>query len=389
MLILVHATNLRSAGGLTIALNLIKNIKEYYPDVRLHVLAPGGCGYEAFEGGNVRVEIVSNYAIDPLFRLWTDRHWLKKKLKAIRPDLIFTLGNIALPVSIKQAVIFHYPYAVYPEERTLWDLHGRFRRIDIRQRVKVMASRFKYADLVFPQTAIIDERLKRLYPTIKRTAIVPNAYTTLDHQHKEVKKHFDRPEDSIVLLSLSRYYVHKNLEVFIPLAQMIKTYGKKVRIIITIDADQHPMAKRLLEDIQANGLEEIILNIGNVPINEISSLYDQVDALIMPTLLESFSTTYVDAMNLKKPILTSDRDFAKEVCGDAAWYFDPLSAADIMRTIDTAFGNPDEMTRKTTLGYERSTAMPDWKEVTRMYLDELMRLSSSPPNDRRPPTTGK
>ena len=66
-------------------------------------------------------------------------------------------------------------------------------------------------------------------------------------------------------------------------------------------------------------------------------LYKQVDGMIMPTLLESFSATYIDSMALGVPIFTSDRDFARDVCGDAAWYFDPLNAESIFEVISNAF----------------------------------------------------
>ena len=43
----------------------------------------------------------------------------------------------------------------------------------------------------------------------------------------------------------------------------------------------------------------------------------------MPTLL-SHTRYFLEAM-YKKPLLVSDREFAREICGQAAIYFDPLS----------------------------------------------------------------
>jgi len=55
--------------------------------------------------------------------------------------------------------------------------------------------------------------------------------------------------------------------------------------------------------------------------------------LLLPTLLESFSATYVEAMSFDCPILTSDLDFARGVCGDAAVYFDPWNPESIKNAI--------------------------------------------------------
>jgi glycosyltransferase involved in cell wall biosynthesis len=55
--------------------------------------------------------------------------------------------------------------------------------------------------------------------------------------------------------------------------------------------------------------------------------------LFLPTLLESFGNIYLEAMSLGVPILTSDRDFARWVCGESALFFDPLSAYSIVESI--------------------------------------------------------
>ena len=64
-------------------------------------------------------------------------------------------------------------------------------------------------------------------------------------------------------------------------------------------------------------------------------LYNQADAMFLPTLLETFSASYPEAMKMERPILTSDLDFAKDICGDAALYFNPLDSYDIANKIKT------------------------------------------------------
>ncbi|MOA18610.1 Glycosyl transferases group 1 [compost metagenome] len=51
-----------------------------------------------------------------------------------------------------------------------------------------------------------------------------------------------------------------------------------------------------------------------------------MDAVIFPSLLECFSATPLEAMAMQKPLFASDRGFVRDVCGDFAWYFNPLSA---------------------------------------------------------------
>ena len=82
-----------------------------------------------------------------------------------------------------------------------------------------------------------------------------------------------------------------------------------------------------------------IINLGKIVQKGCPSVYKQCDALFAPTLLETFSAAYPEAMKMRKPILTSKYSFAKDLCGDAALYFDPLDPKDIAQKIKQLIGN--------------------------------------------------
>ena len=65
----------------------------------------------------------------------------------------------------------------------------------------------------------------------------------------------------------------------------------------------------------------------------------------MPTLLESFSGTYVESMYFEKPILTSDLDFAKEICGNGAIYFNPFNTQEQLDAIKFISENNKEISK--------------------------------------------
>ena len=46
----------------------------------------------------------------------------------------------------------------------------------------------------------------------------------------------------------------------------------------------------------------------------------------MPTLLECFTATYPEAMRMEVPIVTTDLEFARGLCGDAACYYSAIDA---------------------------------------------------------------
>jgi glycosyltransferase involved in cell wall biosynthesis len=98
--------------------------------------------------------------------------------------------------------------------------------------------------------------------------------------------------------------------------------------------------------------------------------------MLFPTLLESLSATYLEAMQLDLPILTSNLDFAHEICGPAALYFDPWSVQSILETIVRIRKDTDLRSRLVRAGHERlKTAYnKSWDDIARHIASDLHKL---------------
>jgi len=91
--------------------------------------------------------------------------------------------------------------------------------------------------------------------------------------------------------------------------------------------------------------------------------------MFLPTLLECFSASYVEAMKMKKPIITSDMGFARTVCDDAAIYFDPMDANDITAKIIKLVLSVELQNKLIETGLERLKMFGTAKERAKHYLD--------------------
>jgi len=178
------------------------------------------------------------------------------------------------------------------------------------------------------------------------------------------------------LLCLTRYYPHKNLEMLLELGRRIRDTGAPYVVLLTIAGDQGPAASALLRAVEQEGLGDVVVNLGTVPMEQVPALHRACDGLLLPTILESFSGTYVESMHWERPVFTSERDFARDVCGDAGWYFDPHDADDLLSVLRAAFEDPAEMSRRVALGRERSEGFPTWPEVTVKYVELLERTAA-------------
>lgn len=161
----------------------------------------------------------------------------------------------------------------------------------------------------------------------KKVITITNYYNQVFDDKDQQVYHQIPPFDGLKLLTISNYYPHKNLDIAIGISKSLKRKYPtfRFRFYFTIDKDKYPRID--------NEIEDCFCFLGTVDISECPSLYEQCDVEFQPTLLECFTATYPEAMRMHKPIITTDVEFARGLCGDAALYYSPLSCEDAAETI--------------------------------------------------------
>lgn len=100
---------------------------------------------------------------------------------------------------------------------------------------------------------------------------------------------------------------------------------------------------------------------------EVAQMYSAADALVFPSLTESYGLPLVEAMSIGMPIVAADRPYARELCGPTAIYFDPLSPDSLVCALH-------QLKRRLDAGWrpnwspQLSTMPKDWDEVARAFL---------------------
>ena len=361
--IFINGISAKSGGGKSILTNFLTVLKSQGSYHKFTVLVPDANSYQRFIDANINVisfPFLSKQALLPL----TTTFVLPRLVRRLGCDLVFNPADLPIPSDLPQLFLFDWPYAAYPDS-IAWKRGGVVDTSKRRLKYHLFRSYLSFVDVLIAQGPALRERLIRLYG-INNIPIVPNAVSVnnIDTSHL-----CDFGLDvGFKLLCLSHYYSHKNLEIFIELAELIRANDLDWKIVITIHPDQGAGARRLLNEIKSRSLTHIICNVGPVSMNDVPSLYRQCDALLLPTLLESFSGTYVEAMFHGKPIFTSKYEFAIDVCRDSAWYFDPLDVKDIFQCIRAAIKNPELMEHKIVVGKECLGSMLNWDQAFNAYM---------------------
>ena len=372
MRIVIVAHGLRSGGGISVGQNIIAALGRLAPQHHYLVSAPAGLGYEKVCHLLPQHEVSSfPHGGNLVRRYFYETQELPKLIREFNANAALCLGNVALQsVKIPQALLLHNPYYVYPSTH-----FGR--SISLRERLLVAIQRHQFARdlnrirLLLCQTDAMATRVRKTYDYQGALQICPNAVSrvTLDgakYDSTSLPEPLARVSNKRRLFYLTAYYSHKNLEAVVDLFDKKRDALRNYAAVLTIDPTQSYGAKKLLETIRSRGLEDTIINVGPLPQQSLSTYFKNCHALFMPSLLESFSGTYLEAMHFGLPILTSNFDFAQTVCGDAACYFDPLNQDDMLRAILSIDKGSEDLVAR---GHSRLNGLfRGWDEIGAEFL---------------------
>ena len=376
MQIAILAHNLRVAGGRSVGQNVIAALGRVADQHEYLMFLPAGVGYEELSKPSRAVVHYLSFPHGPLSQLRFERFSLPRLVRAFRPDVVWGLGNFGLGrPAARQAVLIHKPHLIYEKKYQLGQTPWlRLTNWMIRRR---LAASLPATQLVFCQTEAAAQRFRRFFSYRGQIAIMPNAVSeALRRGSPDVRPAvFQQLRCPHVLFCLTRYYPHKNLEILVEVFRRYREQLRDVAILFTVSPDDDRAAARFLRRLREPHLREHLVNVGPLPQQELPAYYAASTALILPTVLESFSGTYLEAMEFERPILTSDMDFARVVCADAARYFDPFDPASIRDAIRELIDSATLRQQLIEAGRQRrQTFVRNWNSIVAEAVARLEKL---------------
>lgn len=201
-----------------------------------------------------------------------------------------------------------------------WGYLNILKRVKMLLLDKVILYMMRRSDVVILET----ERLRRLslkhrtFGKAKIEVVNMSPSSTLLDSLKNTEKR--KIGNKIKILYLSGAHPNKNIHQVVNLIEYIKvSYDIDISLVTTLDENTEYF-RIVSSSFTQKGIFELLDNRGTISPQNISELIQECDALINIATLESFSNNWVEAWASRRLLICRDSGYARDSCGDAAFY---------------------------------------------------------------------
>lgn len=198
--------------------------------------------------------------------------------------------------------------------------------------------------------------LARLRWSPGRIHVIGNCYSRYIDNYmvgKVLRPAFSSPAPFRALI-LAAAYPHKNFQLAPRVLKAVSELSGHGRwqLVVTLPPDSSAWRDLQSEAARLN-VDKFLVNEGVVPQSRVPSLIESVDVVLHPSLLETFSATYLEAMRMGRLLIASDLPFARDVCGQAALYCNPFAPEEIARAMHVLATDRSLAEKMLALGNDR------------------------------------
>lgn len=295
----------------------------------------------------------------------------------INPDVIFTpLAPGYFFFKHKEVMRFANAWSTNANKYA-WSTVPFRQKIVMSLKNSLQRALLKRADYIITQTNTVKGGLHKVTGLPDNRILVvhnvlPAVLQSMDNTH------IDEGGKWIEVAAIGGQMYHKNFDI-IPdvLKSLDEDYGiKNVRFHTTLP-EQTDVWQKLDGRLKDLGFSDNVVNYGNLKLAELADVYRHCSYSFLPSVLETFSASTIEAMYFDLKIVASNLSFNTEVLGDAALYYEPMNAKDAAGQIAKLVG--DKKLHE-TLSQRMKTRLPlftDFKQYFNDTLDFLVKVGSN------------
>jgi glycosyltransferase involved in cell wall biosynthesis len=381
MHLFINSLAASAGGGLTYIRNVLPHLA-LQPSLRVTVILTPGLR-EEFRGlGNIDF---MEPGISQARRFWYEQTALPEVIRSCGANILLSTGNVALRKSpVPQILLSRNSVYVSPDfyrdlrsrsEYRMWldtHLRGLIAKRSIRWADATVAPSQAFADDLCRWTSV---RVLPIHHGFDREAFVRDS----SRLAVAVEEKLRGAETSLKILFVSHYNYYRNFETLIRALPLLRDRlaGRSVRLLLTCNlaAGKNPGSYRpehAAELVKKLGVADLVVELGSIPYGQLHQVYRRADVYATPAYTETFAHPLVESMACGIPVVASDIPVHREICGDAAMYFQRFSAEELAGALAQVAASQETSRPMAIAGLERSKQF-SWKN----HVDEILQLCHS------------
>jgi glycosyltransferase involved in cell wall biosynthesis len=385
MRLFMNGSAASAGGGLTYLRHVIPELARR-PDVETTVLLNPELRREFAELPNI--SFVETSANAGTFRRFVqEQTTLPGLLRRSRSQVLISTGNFALWNSPVPQILL--------SRNSLYTSSDFFRDVKARRDYAIWADTLlkawfarhsiKRAEITVAPSEAFAQDLTRW--TGKKVVSIhhgfdPDAFTSdPEPLPPGMQRQLDDANDALRLLFVSHYNYYRNFETLFRALPILsdRLNGSKVKLFLTcrLNSAENPGSYRAeaASSLVNNLRGQSVVELGTVPYRSLHHLYRACHIYVTPAYAESFAHPLVESMSSGLPVVASDLPVHREICRDAALYFDRFSPEALAERIVQVHQSPDLAERLSRNGLSRAQDFRWDKHVERL-LDLAEELAS-------------
>ena len=336
MKIIVNAISANTGGIVTYTTNLI----EYLGNSKLEATVYVPRSFDINECRHPRVKVKPvpvRYFFGAINRfLWEQFIW-RGIVKRSGASVLYSSANYGILFPpIKQILLVQGEIYLNPVYRQkVMPLLTIGEKISAYMRRNLMLFSARHSEVaIFPSKVALDSALD-YGPDIASNSMV-NYLAVNPRFHESKESRSWRKKGILRLLYVSVFYPHKDPLTLAEATKVLNKRGLETKTRITMEPSDFkpwPTCRGELKKLQSNAYSGII-SLGRINHLKLNETLMENDIFVFPSMAETFGFPMLEAMRAGIPLIVSDIPIHREICGDAALYFDPLSVEAIEEAIE-------------------------------------------------------
>lgn len=243
----------------------------------------------------------------------------------LNPDIVYSITAPSyFTFKTKEVMRFTMPWVTHPNKYS-WSVLSWKEKLKMRLYCWNQRRMMRKARYFVTQTETTKKGIMRI------TGVPPENVKVVKNVLPQVFKSLQRLPEApdakwIDVACVGNSSAHKNFDILPDVLIELKQLGvENIRFQVTLPINS-AVWKIIQKKLSLVGMENRVITHGRTSQIELAEMYRCCQLAFLPTLLEVFSASTLEAMYFHLPVVATEFDFNTEVMGDSCLYYEPMNA---------------------------------------------------------------